>query len=543
MCGSTHTGSTPSPIYSFNLYAGGAESQPLDITRFANHKYDHLKLDWTFFSATPSLSTTPATGVDVTFLDSLTGSPGDPNTYELLYYRRDAANDLVPSLSSDDGAVFVGLSGNMSFYYRDDKAKCTDSKQSPVNIYAQMDTLKLQDSQTVNNYNTSTAPYKNLKTMRMNNVKPRVNKPSTLAITSNGLNIENPSGENIFRINPNKWAQTQIMFTVTVQDESGYNILDTTTFNSSNFNIVLLSTGTEQPLSGYSITAATDESTNTLGSYRGSLSSLECESAQLSASVEYAQSSGYITDTTEGYFNVYTSTATGNVYKYLHQDVTDFASDTLSDNITTTIQGRGHQINTNGILSTITLNTQGTSINRPPGIVLNDPTGIGGKLDLVFDSSNLNVSEMSITAGGSNYTLPTVTFLTNVGATNPTATLEESNNFSTNIFAVSLPDSTQNVVIWGIETGVTPRLLKISDNGDSINAVPLDEYTASPGSPVDIKLDSSKNPWICCGTKVFQVDKDTDEVLYEITLVFTPTGMEIDQDGTLYLSESKNIHV
>lgn len=546
MCGMSHSEleTLETPIYTFNVYASGAESQPLDTLRFKKKKYEHLKVDWTFFSATPTLSTTPTTAVDVSLLDSLTGNPGDANTYELLYYRRDESNDIVPALSSDIGAVFMGLSGNMSCYYRDDKAKCETSREHPVNIFAQLDGMKLQDSQTVNKYNTPNAPYKNLKTLRLNNVKPRVNEPAGLAITSNGLNVQNNLGENIFRINPNKWANTEIVFTTTIQDDAGYNILDTTTFNDTNFSIELVADSTAVPTSAWSIVDASSESTNTLGSYQGVLSANQpMNNAQLSASLVYDQLSGYVTDATEGYFNVYTSSVTGEVYKYLHQDVTTFDSDRLTNNITTTIEGRGTMINTNGIISTATVTNSGTDVRRPPGVMITDlgGNGDGGKIQVTHDPLALKITDASVISGGIGYVTPSVEFITNA-TTPPAVNLTVTDNTATEIFAVSLADQQQNTVTWAVETGSEDRLLKINSSGNIQFATPLDDLVNTPGDCVDIKLDSDKNLWICCTNKLFWVNTSDMSIMHEIAHSASPTNLEIDADGTVYITDYLTVY-
>lgn len=548
MCGMNHTELEilEEPVYTFNVYTSGAESQPLDINRFQNKKYEHLKLDWTIFSATPSLSTTPATAIDVTLLDSLTGNSGDPNTYELIYLRRDEDDTLVRASSTEPGAVFVGLSGNATFYYRDDIAKNPTSRELPVNIFAQLDGLKLQDKEVKSKYSKPEASYNNIKTLRLNNVKTRVNRPAGLSITSNGLNVLDTTETNIFRINENKWQNSEIVFTTTIQDFGGFNILNTTTFNRSpdgestigdNFEVKLISGGTDLiPSSAYTIYDAATSSTSTMGSYQGVLSSaVAVESVQLSGRVEYDQVSGYTTDATEAYFNTKTSSTTGMVYKYTCRDVAEWDSDVLTGNITNTVEGIGVFLNPNGIISDATVINPGSTLTRPPGIVITDPTGTGARLIPIHDVSAQTVTDVQVVSGGINYTsTPTIDYILNPGATPPVVNLDITVNYNIDKFAVSLADLNQNVSVWGIETGATPRLLQITSTGTVTTSLPLTSYVETPGTPVDIMLNSEKNPWVVCDSKIFQVDSTTNTFIQSITSANTIIGADVDIDDNLY---------
>jgi len=169
MCGENHPGYetvqqpevTEFPIYTFNVFASGAEAQPLDLIKYNKNKYSHLELDWSFHSATPSLSTQPVTEILATRTDFVTGSSGDVNTYDLLYYKPTDNNEYVQTTASDPQGVFVGLSGNISFFYRDDVTKCVNSRNEPVLITVELDQKKIFDQLSVDKRNLSQYKYTN----------------------------------------------------------------------------------------------------------------------------------------------------------------------------------------------------------------------------------------------------------------------------------------------------------------------------------------------------------------------------------------------
>ena len=528
MSGAQHPGtSIQPPIYTLNLYASGSESIPLDIPRHNKNKYNHMRRDWAFYSAAPSLSAIPLTSIDVSLLDPLTGVSGDYNTYELLYHKYDQGSGTFVQVNpTTPGAVFTGLSGNTTYYYRDDIAKCTSTREEPVIITTELDSLKLVDKDTCKKYNLPSVKYSNTQPLTISNVKPRKNPPDHLAITSNGMNM--------FPINTNKWVNNEITFMVTIQDEDHFNILDSSIFDY-NFDIKLLdSTGNEHP--GYVITTLDEQSP---GYFQGTLNCPTTgENVQLSASLEFTQASGYSTDAIVGWLNTHRPLSGivpeyGNLYKYMHHDTFTYSPDLLDDPVTRTITGKYTHVETNGIISSGTITYPGANLTSPPTIIINDPTGTGGSLEAEYSPTTQEVSDVTIISGGVDYTSPTLTYYVNDDAEPPVIGLNIDNNRSTDITAVSLRSPTEPPSVWSLETGTTPRLLHIQETGNITTCIPLSGLDPATGPPVDIKLDSTKTPWICTQTDIIKVSKTDATVESVIPVTDPPLKIEIDQDNNI----------
>lgn len=530
MCGENHSGQFKTPIYTFNLYASGSNSQPIDPTDYLLDTYSHLQKGWSFYSTSPATSALPVTSLDVTLLDSLTGTPGDPNTYELIYYKVENG-EYYPTRPDTEGAVLVGLSGNTTFYYKDDTIKCSDTRSDSIILTVELDEAKLFDVDMVNKRNLSNVKYRNNKPLIASNIKPRANQAAKLAITSNGLNE--------FPINVNKWQNNDISFTVTIQDDQNFNILDTSTFDY-NFCVKLVdSTGTPIDKSQYSITTVDIE---TPGSYRGVLNCSETMSnVQLSASLIYPQTSGYTADAMVGWLNARTADASyGKLYRYHHKDKYRFDPNNTVNTMERHTLGSGNFVDTNGIISKATLISNGRDLLAPPKIVLEDPTGTGAEIVAGFDPANQNVNYATVLSGGINYQSPTLSYITNEGATPPDISLTVDNNRQPDLIAVSLPDGDNPLTTWCIETGPIPRLLHVQSDGTLLNSTPLTDYYTSPGTVKKIILDQDRNPYICTDTTIFKVDK-TDYTHQTIVTDTSIKGLEIGDEFIFVIYDRKII--
>ena len=524
MCGESHVGDVEPPIYTFNVYASGSNSEPIDPVSYLETPYSHLAKGWSFYSTSPSTSALPVTSLDVTLLDSLTGTSGDPNTYELLYYKFENG-EYYPVSPEAEGAVFVGLSGNTSFFYKDDTIKCSDTRSDSIIITVELDETKLFDVDMINKRNLSNVKYRNNKPLIASNIKPRANQATKLSITSNGLNE--------FPINKNKWQNTDISFTVTIQDDQSFNILDTSTFDY-NFCIKLVdSTGTPIDKNNYSITTV---DISTPGSYRGILNCSESMSnVQLSASLIYPQTSGYIADSMVGWLNARTSEPSvheyGKLYRYHHRDKYRFDPNNIEKTMERFILGSGAFAETNGIISRATLSNPGKDMLAPPKIMLTDPTGTGAEIVATFDPVTQNVTDAIVQSGGIKYQSPVLNYIVNEGATPPVIDLTIDNNRSPELIAVSLPSGETPLTVWCLETGNIQRLLHMKGDGTLLLSKPLTDYVSNPGNVKKIILDEQKNPYICTDTTILKIDSTN----YTHDVVLNDSGIKGLEIGDNYL--------
>lgn len=510
MCGSTHddNGLQP-PIYTFNLYASGADTRPLNIETYNSDKYGHLTLDWSFHSTTPSVSTVPITAMDVTIFDPITGAPGDNNTYEPVYYKHTDENEYIETTQSDPTGVFVGLRGNFSFYYRDDVTKCRTSREKAILMTVELDEHKLHDQSTVGKKDNTSVKYRNTKPLILNSVKPRVNDAIQLNITSTGINE--------FNINREKWEQSEIHFVITIQDSFGFNILDSNTFDTG-LTIGLVDED-GNPIDPESYNINTIE--KGMGSYKGSLVCNETmENVQLTASLEFTQISGYKTDAITAWLNNYRpySSASvpemGNMYRFQFSDQVMFTGEQLTDNINIQMVGTTFLTNTNGVISDVIVNFEGQDLTSPPKIEVQDPTGSGAVLAPRFVPSAGSISDVVVLSGGEGYSeTPVLYFLTNAEATLPNATAVVDYNYQPNIICVTPPDDNSVYPsIWALDSGPLTRLLQIDSTGKLTTSEALSGITTQPGTPVDIKTDNNRDVYVATQNKVVKIDPSDREL-------------------------------
>ena len=530
MCGDSHSGQVDPPIYTFNLYASGSNAPSLNVVDYAKDKLSHLKPFWTFYNTSSALSATPTDSISVTQIDAVTGTPGEHNTYELIYHAYNSSSGNYEQVTEDTpGAVFTGLSGTVSYYYYDSIPKCNTTRNSPVMLAAELDSSKLTFVDTFNKYNQAKYKSENIETLKRTDIKPRVNKPAKIAITSNGLNE--------FNINKNKWIYSDIQFTVTKQDIEGFNIIDNTEYDSLVLKLVDATTGTEVPVENYNISSVDVPEEDY---YIGSLyCTATANSVQLSGAMTYTQLSGYNNDAIVAYTNLYRPAGAdpefGNVNRMFHQTTSNYNSENLTNQITDKITQVMSDIDTNGSISTVTLTDPGANLTGPPAVVLTDPTGTGASLACVYDETTQRVTEIKILNGGINYISPVVSFISNKGATSPAATVTTESNFQCKHFAVSLSTSTTTTRVWGIEAGPSPRLLEFDNKNKLLKTLEL------PPTPVDIKLDSEQNIWIVTTDKLLKYStEDTTQVL-STNLTYTPTKLEVDLNDNILITTSDKI--
>lgn len=543
MCGTTHPGyetaSQPAvtefPIYTFNLHASGAEAQPLDIDRYRKNKYGHLDLDWSFHNAVPALSSEPVIELNVTRTDFITGHSGDPNTYDLIFFKQAENNEYIQTTQGDPNGVFVGLSGNTQFFYRDDVTKCVNSRNEPVLITVELDQKKIYDQLSVNKTNKALQKYTNIKPLIINNVKPRVNEAIQLGVTSLGLSE--------FQIGKNKWEESIITFTITIQDAFEFNILDSKTLSgtgpltASDVQLELLDSVTMKPITGDNYTFETIESK--LGSLRGNLKfSGTYDNVLIKATTTYDQISGYKTDAIAPWLNSYRpqhiGTGTeevpeieeqGSLYRYYYADVVQYNGEQLYDNFTTSLTGSYINVDTNGVISDVIVVNPGENLTQAPRIEVDDPTGDGAVLLPRFNQDGGIISDVIVLSGGRGYSLtPTIYFtLADANATVPSAQAVVDYNHNVELIAVQPTDpGIITPKTFALEYGESgndekpPRLVEATTRGGLTRSRALSGMTTFPGTPLDIKLDNNGTIYIVTENKIVQVDpKD-----FELTNIY-----------------------
>lgn len=527
MPGEIHpTTDTVQPEYTFNLYASGSSATPLNIKNYNKDKYGHLKTDWSFTSANTELTGVPLTSINVTLLDPLTGTSGDYNTYEKIYHKF-VDGDVLQVHPDVPGAVFTGLSGNATVYYKDDIPKCIDSNTTGVVLAAELDSLKLPTGEIIYKENLPGVKHLNMEPLVLSNVKPRVNRASKLAVTTTGLND--------FQLTPNKWQNTDISFTITVQDSNSFNILDTTI--SNNISITLRDASSHDIIDiGDSALKTVDQAT---GYLRGELNTpITATNVYLAAEMDHVQQSGYTTDAIVGWYNNFRpenggTEAFGNITKILHQEIIEHDNSKNHDNITTVIGAKVDQIGTTGVISNVTILNTGTDQTRSPAITINGP-GTGAALSGVF-SNETQLSEIIILSGGTGYdsatTLSFEFFPANAVA--PQASLVVDNNKQLSTIVASVQTSTNSQQAWAIETSGEKKLVNITPAGNIIS-YPAADFIDTPGTIVDLKLDSDQNIWLAATNGISLVDKNDIFSLERITTMTNTTRIETDRLDNLF---------
>ena len=527
MPGTNHpTNNSVAPQYTFNLYASGSEASPLNVKRYDKDKYGHLKTDWSFSSAASELTGVPLTSVDVTLLDSLTGTSGDYNTYEKIYHKF-IDGDFLQVHADTPGAVFTGLSGNATVYYKDNIAKCPDSNTTGVIIAAELDSLKLPDGEVLYKENLPGAKHLNMKPLVLSNVKPRVNRATKLSITTTGLNE--------FQLTPNKWQNTDISFTVTVQDSDSFNILDTTINN--NISITLRDAATDDLVELEPDALTTVEQST--GYLRGTLrTSNVVDNVYLSAEMDHPQQSGYITDAVVGWYNNYRplsggTEAFGNINRVLHQETIEHDNQKNSDPTVTEIRTKVDQIETTGVISDVTILSVGEDQTRSPVITINGP-GTGASLSGVF-SSETQLSEVVILSGGSGYdTATTISFeIFPANAASPQAQLTVDDNKQLSVIAANVQTSSCDQQAWALETSGAKKLVNITQDGNVIS-YPASDFIDTPGDLVDLKLDSDQNIWLAATNAISLVSRRDMFSLERIVTMSSTVCIETDKSDNLF---------
>lgn len=504
MCGETHVGDQDSPIYTFNMYCSGSNSEPINIDAYNKSKSSHLDTGWAFTNAVPELSTLPIDHIDVTLLDSLTGSSGDYNTYELLYYAY-IGNEYQQVSKSTPGATLVGLSGNASFYYTDSTSKSKTTRDSSVIISAHLDGSKLLESQQVS-MSDKTPNHLNTEVVSINNVKTRVNPPAKLGVTCNGLND--------FQINKNKWVNNSTTFTITVQDFEEFNIIDSTSINDGNISIKLTDINDiDIDPTLYTITPVSSG----LGYYTASVNVTEpIDDIKIVSSLTYNPTSGFSTDAIVAWFNSRDGSY-GEMSRIFYYDQTIYDDSKLTGNMYTTIKKSSTNIKSSGIISTITLSSSGSSLLRSPKVTATG-TGTGAVITTEFDDLTNSVSSYTVVSGGVGYDSTTTLDyeLFPQTGTAPSGTINLEDNYDITIVAASLCEPGSNQYAWGLETGVTPRIARLSTE-TAIQTYDIADYDSAFATPVDISLDANKNLWVAGTNRVLNIDVENMTLLNNIT--------------------------
>jgi PKD repeat protein len=549
MPGATHsTDSTVEkyePIYTVNMYASGSYSPPIDPDKYYTTKDSHLNKSWGFYSTNATLSTIPTNSVDITLLDSITGTIGDSNTYEKIYYRHSPDGAGYQRVSADDdNAVFVGLSGNGQFTYEDDTAKNIDSTYHPVIMSATLDTKNIFDKTIFNTYYSqpSEIGYINTEIKTISHIKVRKNTAEKLAITSNGAN-ELPISET-------KWESTITPFTVTYQDSTDSNILDYPDMSTVSTGLVIDDIAVEDDIE-FNTTADNSGKSYYQGYFKYD-DSTTTATAKLTASMDITEPAGYRYDAlTSWVFGTSIDPTYGALIRYYISDNFEFDNGLQHE-----LRGNEFQMNPTGIITSTIITNYGSLMGQPPTVtVVGD--GNGADLVPVFDSVNGVITDIMVLSGGTGYTsgFTSISFMVenNGIATAPAATPVIDSNLHIRPISVYPADSGSHsawVANAGSGTGDTDRLLKISSCGSILSSLDvydiLDETSGLNGlnySPSCIALDKDGNPWMTLENSLdtIQIDKDTGELLQTIKPSFTttdsykPVCVDIDIDNNVYI--------
>ena len=553
MCGSTHDSSkslNPEPIFTLNMYTSGSLSTPLDPVKYYKNKTSHLNQTWSFYNTVSTIADIPTTFVDITLVDSVTGTSGDPNTYDKLYYRHSPEGDGFERVFEDTtGAVLVGLSGNGQFTYRDDTVKNTDSIIHPVIMSVELDTKNIFDETIFNNFYSQPVElgYLNSEIKTISNIKTRNNIATKLAITS--------TGSNDIPLNEIKWEDTTIPFTVTFQDDDGNNILDYPSMETVEVDLVVTGTPVDA-----NIVFGVDEvidNTNT-SYYKGYFKysdTITTEKAKLQASIDITQPSGYTCDAILGWLFATDSgdTEYGTIVRYHISDNFEFDNGLQHE-----LRGNSFDVSLTGVISTITVVTPGSDMAQPPGIIVTG-AGTGAVLEVVFDEDTGTVTDILVIDGGTGYTDSTViSFIVDEASVAPTVAFTLNNN--TDILPITVAvsgDDDGSMFSWVAEQGDDDRILKISTCGSILSSLSIYDIVGTDSihgdtiyQPSCIALDKNCNPWVTLENSLWtiQLDKDTGEKLQTIIpqsplvpdVTWKPVVVDTDADNNVYVGYNQS---
>lgn len=221
--------------YTINLYASGALGEYLDLDRYTNDKWGHLRKTSRFY-----IKKEYNGNEEYTVVDSLC-----TNSVE-IYTVVDGGVLTICSRETPN-SVFAGTSGQKSIYYADDYVKNFSTRNAPIFIFANFDSSKFSDSFTIKNdaYRSiryMPIGYQNLKPAIFPFTKIRFNPADKLSISTTGIDGEGTLSTTVFNIPKLSWSKTEIPFVIKLKDNENfttktYQELDSSTIHPNLSNV------------------------------------------------------------------------------------------------------------------------------------------------------------------------------------------------------------------------------------------------------------------------------------------------------------------
>lgn len=246
------------PVYQppISVFYSVSGSNSTDYWEISNKKYSHLENTYNLYDKfyNNHINSYQYRDIDRMIPDTVS-----------IFAKKENSN-LVVCNSTDDGAFFVGMSGNKEFFYKD------DLPSENVEIYLSFDKTNYKIPQiegTINYLNNLgiSIPF-----------KVKDNTPSYLSITSNGLDGEYYLVDS-FNISKVKFFNTQIPFVIKTKDESNFTFKNLNTIELSAITFNIFSNNDLLSPSTYSISSLnyTLSSQNMNGAFRGVLTFVESD--------------------------------------------------------------------------------------------------------------------------------------------------------------------------------------------------------------------------------------------------------------------------
>ena len=200
-----------------NIYYSLTGSNSKNYWDTVKNKFGHLENFYSYYDTTYNYS---ISSYQYTPINKIV-----TNTTNL--YAKIVGNSIVDCLSSDSGAVFVGMHGTKDIYFKD------DSLSNLVLTKFWFDKLNNK----IPSVSPTTSPYLNNLGITLS-AKIIDNPASYLSITSNGVDGEGYSIDS-FQINPIKYFNTKIPFVVKIKDIDNMSIKNFDSIPLSSLTITL----------------------------------------------------------------------------------------------------------------------------------------------------------------------------------------------------------------------------------------------------------------------------------------------------------------
>jgi Concanavalin A-like lectin/glucanases superfamily/PKD domain len=201
--------------YTVNLYASGARGNYDYLKQGINDKWLHLRSLSRFYKADNTGGT-----LSYTQIDSMTATQAE-------VYVNIVNGKLKNCDKKAPGSVFAGTTGSCEFWYTDDLPSNLTTEDTPVIIFASLDTSKFNDPLTerINAYeyiNYPPAGFQNYNPAVFPEIKTRFNPADHLSISTTGIDGEGDLTITSFNIPEISWQETEIPYIIKFKDAAGY---------------------------------------------------------------------------------------------------------------------------------------------------------------------------------------------------------------------------------------------------------------------------------------------------------------------------------